>query len=63
MQTSSNTSGFVLSFILLVVFAIISSIVYAFVGLTHEFIIMLIVFGIITLISFIWNIVSFIKSL
>lgn len=63
MQTGSNTSGFVLTFILLVVFAIISSIIYAFVGFTHAFIIILIVFGVITLMSFIWGIVSFIKSL
>lgn len=63
MQTNSNTSGFALTFILLVVFAIISSIVYAFAGFTHAFIIMLIVFGVIVLMSFIWGIVGFIKSL
>lgn len=62
-QSSSDTSGLALTFILLIVFAIVSGIAYAFIGFTHTFVVMLIVFGIIALMSFIWGIFSFIRSL
>lgn len=63
METGSDTSTLGCSIILLIVFAIISAIVGAFIGYTsHNFIVMVIILGVIALLGIIIGILQLILS-